>query len=527
MQPEQLDNNLIALHAQIPSPQTYAPPSERRMLCLKISMFFLTYFTFSTLHSCRTAWSYSKSSITEDPYYSDDYLGTLDMTFLLFYAIGMYVSGWIGDQINLRIFLTVGLSVSILGLIWIGVMGVTYTHNKGFLSVAFAIYGLGQSAGWPGCIAVMGNWYESKKRGLLFGIWATNQNVGNIIGQQLGSIFIDSEDANWGVVLLTASGWVAFMTIMVFFFLIPSPKLVKGYIPPVAGVPGAAHMNTQRNEIELQIQNSKRKISKKANKEDMDKNFENFEQDISLQDGNKLDSDNPVAEKEKGISFFSAWALPGVAIYVTAFSGVKCAGSGIMFWLPDYLRTIIGFKEETAGLLASYEVGQLLGGIMVGWLSDKLNRRTIVLPGFLLVAVSIFFSLAYLTINDSAKFYVLLFFAGVCLGGPQTIISSAISADLGESIKDASAKSTVTGIIDGTGSLAAAASQKLIPMVKSHVFYLFMAYSLIAGVVLIPVAFKEVKSKIDHGKEKRKMALDMNQRITVNRNLDVIMPDKI
>ena len=36
------------------------------------------------------------------------------------------------------------------------------------------------------------------------------------------------------------------------------------------------------------------------------------------------------------------------------------------------------------------------------------------------------------------------------------------------------AKSTVTGIVDGSGSLAAAANQKLIPLVKKHVFILFM-----------------------------------------------------
>jgi len=64
-------------------------------------------------------------------------------------------------------------------------------------------------------------------------------------------------------------------------------------------------------------------------------------------------------------------------------------------------------------------------------------------------------------------------------------------------------------------------------MVKSQVFFLFMSYALVAGLVLIPVAFKEVKSKIDHGKEKRRMALDINPRVSVNRNIDVIMPEKI
>ncbi|KAK4404246.1 putative glycerol-3-phosphate transporter 5 [Sesamum angolense] len=36
-------------------------------------------------------------------------LGELDLSFLLAYAIGMYVSGHIGDKVDLRIFLTIGM----------------------------------------------------------------------------------------------------------------------------------------------------------------------------------------------------------------------------------------------------------------------------------------------------------------------------------------------------------------------------------------------------------------------------------
>lgn len=42
--------------------------------------------------------------------------------------------------------------------------------------------GMFQSVGWPGCIALMGNWFGPGKRGLIMGIWAGNPNFGNIIG---------------------------------------------------------------------------------------------------------------------------------------------------------------------------------------------------------------------------------------------------------------------------------------------------------------------------------------------------------
>lgn len=60
---------------------------------------------------------------------------------------------------------------------------------------------------------------------------------------------------------------------------------------------------------------------------------------------------------------------------------------------------------------------------------------------------------------------ILLFFAGVLLGGPANLISTAISADLGTHPSlngNTQALATVTGIIDGTGSIGAAISQYIV-----------------------------------------------------------------
>jgi hypothetical protein len=72
---------------------------------------------------------------------------------------------------------------------------------------------------------------------------------------------------------------------------------------------------------------------------------------------------------------------------------------------------------------------------------------------------------------------------GVFIGGPANMISAAITADLGrQEILAASDKalSTVTGIVDGTGSFGAAIGQILIPVIQEawddwrFVFYFFV-----------------------------------------------------
>lgn len=64
--------------------------------------------------------------------------------------------------------------------------------------------------------------------------------------------------------------------------------------------------------------------------------------------------------------------------------------------------------------------------------------------------------------NDQVINAVLLAATGFFIGGPSNMISSAISADLGR--QDAlrgsqEALATVTGIVDGTGSMGAAGGQ--------------------------------------------------------------------
>ena len=72
---------------------------------------------------------------------------------------------------------------------------------------------------------------------------------------------------------------------------------------------------------------------------------------------------------------------------------------------------------------------------------------------------------------------------GLFIGGPANMISAAITADLGrQEVLAASdqALSTVTGIVDGTGSFGAAIGQVLIPVIQKawndwrFVFYFFV-----------------------------------------------------
>lgn len=85
--------------------------------------------------------------------------------------------------------------------------------------------------------------------------------------------------------------------------------------------------------------------------------------------------------------------------------------------------------------------------------------------------------------NDKVINGVLMGIVGFFVSGSANLISAAVSADLGrqDAVRNsAEALSTVSGIVDGTGSAGAAIGQMLIPLFQewfgwNSIFYMFMA----------------------------------------------------
>jgi len=74
---------------------------------------------------------------------------------------------------------------------------------------------------------------------------------------------------------------------------------------------------------------------------------------------------------------------------------------------------------------------------------------------------------------------------GLFIGGASNIIAGTISADLGrqDAIQgNSEALATVTGIVDGTGSVGAALGQIIVPVIQSHFNWFFVFYYFIACV---------------------------------------------
>eukprot|EP00066_Takifugu_rubripes_P006234 XP_003970869.2 PREDICTED: sugar phosphate exchanger 2-like [Takifugu rubripes] len=94
----------------------------------------------------------------------------------------------------------------------------------------------------------------------------------------------------------------------------------------------------------------------------------------------------------------------------------------------------------------------------------------------------------------------MLLLCGGLVNGPYALITTAVSADLGthESLRGNSrALSTVTAIIDGTGSIGAALGPLFAGLISpsgwNNVFYMLISADILACLFLSRLVFKEVQ----------------------------------
>jgi MFS transporter, OPA family, solute carrier family 37 (glycerol-3-phosphate transporter), member 3 len=106
----------------------------------------------------------------------------MNSSFLLCYALFGIFSGHLADRYRKNLFIFVAYSAIGANVILVGCQQY-FNHQQTWLYFVLRIIdGTLQSIGWATNLAVLSNWFPKHGRGLLIGCWASNTNVGDIIG---------------------------------------------------------------------------------------------------------------------------------------------------------------------------------------------------------------------------------------------------------------------------------------------------------------------------------------------------------
>ncbi|KJE94443.1 glycerol 3-phosphate permease [Capsaspora owczarzaki ATCC 30864] len=481
----------------------------------------LTFLCYTALHLARKPSSIVKDTLApnntspSDPGWepfvdNHSLLGNLDSVFLGAYAVGMFVSGHIADRMSLRLFLVIGMFGTALFMVFNGLAQTWNIHNFGYFVFVQIVMGLFQSTGWPAVVAVVGNWLGKGQRGLIMGLWNSNSSVGNIIGAVVCSAVLPW---GWGWAFIVPGIICAAIGLFLFFFLVERPEDV-GMLSVEQQRLFDAHRNGQlddpRNvraaEAVAAIFDSK--LSTIHSKNGAISRNGSAKQ-LTSEDGVSDGLLSPPEPQLEPISFWRAWLIPGVAIYSASLFFCKLVSYTFMFWLPYYLSNtpVDGEKLDSSysGYLSTlFDVGGIIGGVLIGLFSDMFDKPAILSTVFLYVAIPIMYVYRVYGPVNIATNVGLMILAGIAVQGPYSLITTAVSADLGghESLKgNAQALATVTAIIDGTGSIGAALGPSIAGWIVDpnnaatwdYTFWMLMGMEAVSGILLSHLVYKEIQ----------------------------------
>lgn len=166
----------------------------------------------------------------QDFHYDEEMLGFLDSAFLFSYAIGLNVSGQLGDFFGHKRTLICGFIGTGIAIVSIALLGAFHTDhtelNKAMLIILFIINGFSQSTVLPNTVAIMSHWFpENKRRLKIMGYWSPCAGFGNIVGLMSVSIVTEVFGLKWyyesfGVVMV-----IAVMISLLILFLKDHPEV--------------------------------------------------------------------------------------------------------------------------------------------------------------------------------------------------------------------------------------------------------------------------------------------------------------
>ncbi|XP_005751620.1 glucose-6-phosphate exchanger SLC37A1 isoform X3 [Pundamilia nyererei] len=438
-------------------------------------------------------------------------LGAMDYSFLCAYAIGMYLSGIIGERLPIRLYLTVGMLASGVFTCLFGLGYIYNIHNLSFYIFVQVANGLVQTTGWPSVVTCIGNWFGKGRRGLIMGLWNSHTSVGNILGSLIAGYWVSS---NWGMSFIVPGLIIIIMGVVCFLFLIEHPNDLKNIYTQNSSlgktVPSKSWNGVNgHTEVYLQYKDNKNQVCYYY--KDSIQNRKSYDTELLLPRESERIPMQPVvvvkSESEpSAISFMGALRIPGVVEFSLCLLFAKLVSYTFLFWLPLYITKAAHLDAKKAGDLSTlFDVGGIVGGVLAGVISDKLGKRATTCAVMLLLAAPTLYGFSMISEFGLGPMIGMLLVCGGLVNGPYALITTAVSADLGthKSLKgNARALSTVTAIIDGTGSVGAALGPLLAGLLSAggwdQVFYMLMTADFLALLLLLRLVTKELASSKSH-----------------------------
>ena len=154
-------------------------PPERRQA---YAAWALSYFAYASYYVGRKGFSVAKKPMERALGIGRDELALIDTGYLIFYSVGQFVHGVLGDRVGARRLVGFGLLACAAACVAFG-----SASTLALLVIAFAANGFAQATGWPGTVRVMAEWTTPENRRKVMAFWSTCYQLGGIVATALAA----------------------------------------------------------------------------------------------------------------------------------------------------------------------------------------------------------------------------------------------------------------------------------------------------------------------------------------------------
>jgi MFS transporter, OPA family, glycerol-3-phosphate transporter len=282
------------------------------------------------------------------PHYSNAQLGLGLTAGSLAYGFSKFLMGSVSDRCNPRWFLPLGLALSCMVLLVMGLVKTVFASLT-LIVVLTALHAWFNGMGWAPCGKTMVHWFSQRERGRIVSAWNVAHNVGGglvaVVAAWGVAVFHD-----WGATFYFNAAIGLVLAVLVYFLMRDTPQSCG--LPPV---------EVYRNDIPEGYS-------------------ETHERPLSFQ------------------QIFMEHVFPNRVLWIIAMANVFIyfVRYGVVDWVPKYLAEAKGFsKSEAATAWLCYEWAAIPGTLLCGWVSDKVFRSNRAPAAILFMALTLIAVIVY------------------------------------------------------------------------------------------------------------------------------------
>ncbi|MGN1212280.1 MAG: MFS transporter [Candidatus Cryptobacteroides sp.] len=409
---------------------------------------------YSLYYMCRMSMAVIKQPLIDGGVFTAGELGIIGAALLFVYAVGKFVNGFIADYCNIKRFMAVGLLVSAVINLLMGILGLVYKVAAipaiALLVSFILLWGLNgwvQSMGSPPGVISLSRWFPLSKRGTYYGLFSATPYVGESLSVLITGMAVGAFGWQCGFLVASAAGFIGTLIIVLSVSDTPESK----------GLPSI--------------------------------------QTLSGEAPSKADTMKTRQLQKYVIRHPGIWiiAISSAFIYITKYA---LAGWGVLFLQKSKAFSL----EDATQIIAFSAVFGVLGTVIAGWLSDTVFKGDRVKPALISGLLS-FISLALFLLTGGSYLMNIVHVAvySLSVGVLYCIVAGLMAVD----IVPRKATGAALGIV-GISSYVAAGIQDLASgwLIQSYEydFIPVSVFWLIASVIsfLLPVIlWKRIRSGIN------------------------------